>query len=51
MKNLALISFAIVLLASLSAFAQYGNQGSSSQQTSANRASVNEGRHAFRQGR
>lgn len=35
MKSLALISFAILLLASLSAFAQYGNQGSTSQQTSA----------------
>jgi hypothetical protein len=35
MKSLALISFAIVLLASLSAFAQYGNQGSTGQQTSA----------------
>lgn len=35
MKKLTLISFAIVLLASLSAFAQYGNQGSTSQQTSA----------------
>jgi hypothetical protein len=34
MKSLALISFAIVL-ASLSAFAQYGNQGSTGQQTSA----------------
>jgi hypothetical protein len=35
MKSLALISFAILLLASLSAFAQYGNQGSTGQQTSA----------------
>jgi hypothetical protein len=35
MKSLALISFATVLLASLSAFAQYGNQASTGQQTSA----------------
>jgi uncharacterized protein (UPF0333 family) len=35
MKNLALIAFVIVLLASLSAYAQYGNQGSTGQQTSA----------------
>jgi hypothetical protein len=35
MKKLMLISFAIVLLESLSAFAQYGNQGSAGQQTSA----------------
>jgi membrane protein implicated in regulation of membrane protease activity len=35
MKSLALILFVFVLLASLSAFAQYGNQGSTDQQTSA----------------
>jgi hypothetical protein len=35
MKSLVLISFVTVLLASLSAFAQYGNQGSTGQQTSA----------------
>jgi hypothetical protein len=34
MKRLALISLVTVLLASLSAFAQYGNQGSTGQQTS-----------------
>ena len=35
MKSLALISFVIVLLAALTAVAQYGNQGSTDQQTSA----------------
>ncbi len=35
MKKLMLISFAVVLLASLSAFAQYGSQASTGQQTSA----------------
>jgi hypothetical protein len=35
MKSLALMSFATMLLASLSAFAQYGNQASTGPQTSA----------------
>lgn len=35
MKKVTIIPFAIVLLASLSAFAQYGNQASTDQQTSA----------------